>query len=728
MCINRLSDRPFIPLLFFLILYILFSADFGASPRAPFEAATKMAGRIIDEPMFGDKTTSFLFLAERMKIGPKVVKGRHKVKVYVKGRVPVSCGDELVCFGTLSNGIAVSNPGQFDFDSYLVRKNILGTVYLSDPHDLRVIRKGKGLIPSAIALKNLIVARFMEMMPGEQAVMLGSILFGSKASPVPKETEEIYRKCGIVHILVASGGPVSVLLGLCLVLRRTMNIGAAAHFFAASFVMWFFSSMAGLGPAILRAAVMGQIILLGGLIGRESDFYNSLSASAFFLLVFDRALIFDIGFQLSFAATWSFVYLAPVISSFLRVKLPGFVAESLSLAVAPFLATLPINVYYFSALSFVSIAANIIIVPLTEIITTLGFICSFLSVAAPFSARFPLLMAAVLVKVLDALAKFFSGIPGAFASFCQPHPVLILVYYGMLVYTIERMKSGKLSKQNIFYTAVLAAVVFIFAGMFSAGSAQKKLKVTFLDVGQGDSIVVSMPGGEHLLIDAGPPEAAGKVILPFLRKEGVNKIDLAVLTHAHDDHVGGFPKVIENIKISEIFDPGVPHTSSSYRRFLSLIAENAVKYSNPRAGQVVSFGDVRLQVLSPSVYMRSSDLNDSSIVLRLTYGGTSFVFMGDAGTRIEEKIMARGPVIKSDVLKVGHHGSRYSTSERFLRKVSPSIAVIQVGAVNRYGHPSPEIIKTLQEYVNRIYRTDRNGAVTVTSDGKTVFAASMKKT
>ena len=228
------------------------------------------------------------------------------------------------------------------------------------------------------------------------------------------------------------------------------------------------------------------------------------------------------------------------------------------------------------------------------------------------------------------------------------------------------------------------------------------------------------------MIDAGPPKAAKNVIIPFLRKNGVNKIDLAVLTHAHDDHVGGFPYILENIKVSEVFDPGVPHTSLAYRRFLTLIGKNNIKYLNPRAGQALSFGDVKVQVLAPFKHMESNDFNDTSIVLRLVYGNHAFLFTGDAGVRIEDKILSRGFPLRSDVLKVGHHGSRFSTGKYFLSKVKPSVAVIPVAAVNRYGHPSPGTIKKLDESGIKTYRTDIHGAVRIVSDGTDLTVTSAK--
>ncbi len=729
MCSRFFLARPFFPLLLSIILYIvLFNIPRGPAGQDRPEAPVRARGTILEEPAFGEKTTSFLLGTKRLYVNGRGIPGAHKLKVFVKGRVSVSYGDGIDLAGMFSRGGEVSNPGQFDMERYLAGKNILGTVYVQDPQEIVVLSRGGGIVYEAIRLKNRILQEFKSMLPEKQAVMLGSILFGTKASPVPAETVESYRKSGVVHILVASGNRVSILLGICLALRRSLGLAPWMSTVLASFLIWSFTAMAGFGPSIVRASVMGQITLLGGLLEREADFYNTLCASAFFILIFNPLMLFDIGFQLSFAATWSFVYIAPVFSGALKLRMPTAAAESFSAALSPFLATLPVTLYYFSTVSFVGVFANMLVVPLTEVITTIGFVCSFIAAIMPALAYLPALVASALIIVLDAIVVFFSRIPGAFGNFCRPHPLLVFIYYAGLVYTVERMrKTGIIFSPRLFFKVgfLAAAVLFTFT-LSSAIFAQRQLEITVLDVGQGDSIFIKMPGGENVLIDAGPPKAAKKVILPFLSTRGVNKIDLAVLTHAHDDHVGGFPAILENIRIDKVLDPGVPHTSAAYRRFLTLIGRNKIKYSNPRAGQVLSFGDVKAAVLAPFWHMESSDLNDSSIVLRFVYGRHSFLFTGDAGVRVEERMMAFGFPLKSDVLKVGHHGSRTSTGERFLRAVRPSVAVIPVGAVNRYGHPSPGVIDMLSDNKIRILRTDVHGAVRITSDGHALSVSSVK--
>ncbi len=275
MSIERFLRRPF----FFLLLLVIFYTVFFAGPKSSgrkerFESSVQAAGKIEEEPAFGEKTTSFLLSSDKLAIGGKNIPGKHRLKVYVKGHIRISYADAVMIKGIYSRGITASNPGQFDLEEYLAGKNIIGTIYVSSPDDIKILGHGRGsrFILAAIILKNRIVSKFRDMMPEKQAVMFGSILFGTKASPVPQETVEAYRKSGVVHILVASGNRVSILLGICLALRRMLNLAPWFSTCLASFLIWGFTAMAGFGPSIVRASVMGQITLLGGLLDRDADF------------------------------------------------------------------------------------------------------------------------------------------------------------------------------------------------------------------------------------------------------------------------------------------------------------------------------------------------------------------------------------------------------------------------------------------------------------------------
>jgi len=566
------------------------------------------------------------------------------------------------------------------------------------------------------------------MMPAYHSTLLSSILFGLKAAPLDEDLKDKYQKAGVVHILVASGQQVAILIGVALASGKIVGMRTLSASMVTSFLIWFFAAMAGFCPSILRASIMGQIVVAGKAIEREGEFYNSLSAAALVLLLMNPNNLFDIGVQLSFVATWALVYIAPFIQDILGRHIRSEASELLSVAFAPVIATMPLCVYYFSTLSFVSFFSNLFVVPLAEAVTTAGFICAFLSVVFYPAAW---ILGKVLVSLLfflDIAVAFFSSFPFARVYISQPNAFFVFSYFAVLIWFIEMIKKNGV---RTFFSCIkrpAAVVLFLllFAPIVLAG---KDLSVTVLDVGQGDSIFIRSPEGKTLLIDGGTSKVGKSVVLPFLKKMGVNNIDLLVLTHPHDDHVAGLPYIMNNVKISQVLDIGLPHTSAYYINFLKLVEKNRIKYTVAKSGQKFFLGSAAATVLAPFGEGENSgrDLNNNSVVLRLVYGRTSFLFMGDAGFEEESAILARGIALKSDVIKIGHHGSSTSTGDDFFGRVRPSISVISVGRVNRYGHPSPRAINIVNSLGSKLYRTDIDGAVTMTSDGKTIRIRTAKK-
>ncbi len=244
------------------------------------------------------------------------------------------------------------------------------------------------------------------------------------------------------------------------------------------------------------------------------------------------------------------------------------------------------------------------------------------------------------------------------------------------------------------------------------------LKVTFIDVGEGDSCLIQTPGGKNILIDGGKG-FRGKEVLPFLKRKGIRRIDTMVATHPDMDHIGGLLAVLDsNIRIGEVLDCGKAHTTATYKNFLNKIEQRkATKYSQPRAGQTLNWGEeIKVRVLSPP-HLRW-DSNDCSIVIKLTYGKVSFLFTGDAAEKAEKEMVSRYSTrLKSTILKAGHHGSKSSSSDDFLRAVRPKIAIISVGK-NPYGHPTKEVLDRLTRLGIKIYRTDLKGNIIITTNGE----------
>lgn len=237
------------------------------------------------------------------------------------------------------------------------------------------------------------------------------------------------------------------------------------------------------------------------------------------------------------------------------------------------------------------------------------------------------------------------------------------------------------------------------------------LTVHFLDVGQGDSILIEY-NNKAMLIDAGESDQ-GEVVTNYLQSQGISTLDYVVATHPHSDHIGGMDDVLNNFQVKHFIDSGYPHTSKTYENMLKIIDQKDIPFEVVKAGQTIDFDPaVDIEVLNPaSTY--SDDLNENSVVLKVTYDETSFLLMGDAGLETEEHIMKAGYDVDSDILKVGHHASRSGSGPTFISAASPVVSVIEVGSGNSYGHPHSEILDRLQE-ASTVYRTDLDGTITVT--------------
>ncbi len=569
----------------------------------------------------------------------------------------------------------------------------------------------------------------MAIMPPNEASLTGSILLGSAVSPLPDEVKSDYRKAGLIHLLVVSGTQVSILIGVCLALTKTVGLPNWAGIMATSFFNLMLVIATGAGASILRAALMGEIMLIGLLFEREKEFYTSLCLSALVLMLFDPPVLFDIGFQLSFAATWALVYIAPV----LQKRLPAMLAVTL----APLAATTPLIALYFSQLSLVSMISNLLVLPWVEFLTILGFFSTLAGFVCLPAAQVLGGTLWLLVFLLDKIAGHLAALP--WACYYIPAPSLVAVggyYLGLLAFIEVFRKEGVLvTKKRVVFALVLLLSVAVWDRAFSVATlGDRQLTVTVIDVGQGDSILVEPPDGKKILIDGGGIEAGesdddpvgAKVVVPFLHRKGINKLDLVILTHPHADHLGGLNKVLEELPVDVVMDSGQDYNSRAYKHFKQLIAANKIKYELGRAGQVINFDqDIKGYILNPSDPLLE-DTNSDSVVMRLVYGEVSFLLTGDLGKPGEERVLASGMTLEATVLKVGHHGSSTSTTTEFLAAVHPKYAVISVGRHNRYGHPTAAALRRLQAAGVEVYRTDEDGAVEMATDGKALTVVPQK--
>jgi competence protein ComEC len=270
---------------------------------------------------------------------------------------------------------------------------------------------------------------------------------------------------------------------------------------------------------------------------------------------------------------------------------------------------------------------------------------------------------------------------------------------------------------------LLIATFLILAA--SSVATSQNLTAHFIDVGQGDSILLQF-NQTDILIDAGSQNMGARVET-YLRNQGVSSLDLLVSTHPHEDHIGGLSKILRDFPVDNVLDSGQPHSSQVFNTYLTLIDQKNITYTTAERGQKVSLDpNVTIDVLSPPETLFKGDLNQNSIVLKVAYNNVSFLLMGDANDKAESNLISSGQDLKSDILKVGHHGSATSSSYLFLSKVLPSIGIISVGTGNDYGHPTQQTLSALEDIGSTIYRTDTSGNIIVTTDGESYSISTQK--
>ncbi|MEJ6949450.1 helix-hairpin-helix domain-containing protein [Natronospora cellulosivora (SeqCode)] len=271
----------------------------------------------------------------------------------------------------------------------------------------------------------------------------------------------------------------------------------------------------------------------------------------------------------------------------------------------------------------------------------------------------------------------------------------------------------KIAKKNIKLSLLLLLLVIITLPVMA------ELQVHYIDVGQGDAILIQTADNKNMLIDAGDRySSVAKKMVSYLEELGIEKIDIIVGTHPHADHIGGIPAIINNFEVGKIYDSGRVHTSTTYEEYLLLIYEKDIPFYTPRAGDEINLGELSFSVIHPDEEnLEAYSLNDASIVLHLEYGDVSFLFTGDIELKAEEKILEAGLNIRSDILKVAHHGSSTSSHEEFIDRVMPEVAIIQVGEDNRFDHPAAEVLQSLLDRGIEVYRNDLHGDIVLITDG-----------
>jgi competence protein ComEC len=523
-----------------------------------------------------------------------------------------------------------------------------------------------------------------------------------------------FRAAGVFHILAISGFNVGLVAAAVFLLLRLVRLPARAAAALALVTLGAFATVVGGEPSVLRATVMASLVLAGQLLHRESGSWNSLAAALLALLAWEPGTLLDPGLQLSFAATAGILHVAPPLREALAQRWPRPLAAAVAVSAGAQLAVTPPMLAHFGQVSLVGIGANLVVVPLAALVTTLGLLAVFVAVASDALAHLLFQSLWLCLLGLRLIVRAFALVPGAVIH-APPPPALAVVAAAGALLVAPHAARGRRRGTVLALTAF--AVVATALGALPDGA----LRVLMLDVGQGDAIVVRGPDGQTLVVDTGgggPGRAdrGERVVLPVLRRLGVRRLRALAITHADPDHAGGIIGLLEGLGVDEVWIPA--GTEAAWQ---PLLAAAGVAQRPLARGDRAWLGPVLVTALHPPRpgpgIVAPLDENNRSLVLRVDWGLGAVLLMGDAEAPAERDLLAAGLPLQASVLKVGHHGSRHASSAPFLAAVAPRLALISVGRRNPFGHPAPAALARLASAGAAVYRTDLDGAVEITTDG-----------
>lgn len=688
----------------------------------PYSGSTVFfTAQITSQPDIRDSKTNYMVEVKEISSygSTKTVNSKALLSVYSMNENYTSFrfGDLVSGTGKISMPSPARNPGGFDYKRFLASQGVYSRI-TSMSSDLNYMHEGNlnPFIRFSLKLRNNIILVIDSSLPAEQAALLKGIVIGERGS-FSEQMEQNFSASGLTHILCVSGANIAYVAGACMFLLSFLKVKPPYQGLITVFVLILFTYITGCSPSVVRAAIMGIMLLAGSMLNRKSDVLTSLSAACLFILLHNPLTLYDIGFQLSVGGTAGIILFYKSLSGYLNF-LPKVINEVLSVTLAAQLTVNPIIALYFNKISIIAVVSNMIVVPLTGAVTILGFIMSIAGQFAIILAKFIGGLTFFFLSFIIWVSELSASIPFAVINVITPGVFFIVPYYIILFVLLWYIPVRKPGPK--FYKTFSGFVAFIIVFTLIKVSIPQPVQITFLDIGQGDCSFIKTRSGKTCLIDGGgtfPGSTTSfdpaSTVIPFILDKGTSRINLAILSHAHGDHIQGIIKAVESLEVEElVIGPQPQPTNADLKKLLNLCKIRNTKIIKLSRGDSISMDGIEFKALHP-LPAGSTDLNSNSLVVMLTSGNTRVLFAGDIDTAAEKEIMDSVPNINADILKIPHHGSPKSSSDNFLKRVTPSVSIISVGK-NCFGHPSAEVIKRAGSYGSRIYRTDINGGINVT--------------
>lgn len=651
------QNNIFYFLLIFSLIYMLIFINFINIKSKYNENDSSLQVKIIDYKKSDDKLVIY-------------AKGKEKILINYCDDINISYGDYIYVKGKLIKPKDNTNFNLFNYKKYLLSNNIKYTVKASN---IKILKRNKNIF---YKLKNYIFFKIKSLDKSKKYIL--TFIFADK-SYMDKEMYDNYQNLGISHLFAVSGMHISLVTFILLKLLEGKN--EVIKYLITFIFLMFYLFLTNYTISMVRACFQFILIFINKLFKLNIDNSNIVIFLFSVLIILNPYIIYNIGFLFSFSISFTLIKFKDMITG-------NFMIKNIKTSLLSFFVSMPILINNFFKVNFLSIILNIIYIPFVSYIL---FPLCLITVLFPFFDSFTYFV----INFFETITKFFSSINLLTFSITKMNIILVIIYYFIFLWIIK--SNDKLKKKII--------IVFIFIVFIINNNTIVNNEVHFLDVGQGDSILIRIKS-KNILIDTGGNinfNISKNVLIPYFRSSGVKKIDYLILTHGDYDHMGEAINLVENFKVEKVIFNCGPYNDLE-NELIEVLDKKKIKYYSYI--KELNVDNNKLHFLQTKEY---DNENENSNVIYMELNGYKFMFMGDAGVEKEKDILEKYNVSKIDVLKIGHHGSKTSSDKNFIDEMNPKYSVISVGKNNRYGHPNKEVLNNLDN--SKIYRTDRDGSI-----------------
>ncbi len=712
-------------------------------------------GIIARDPEISDRSTRLYFSVSETRADGEWQPVEGNALLIVPRVSTYKYGDRLQVTGEMETPPQLND---FDYRGYLAHQGIYSTILYPD---IEIEARGLGFKPLSLIyeLRASLAQTLARALPEPQASLAQGIILGIREN-IPPSVKNDFARTGTAHLLAISGLHLGIVAGIMLSLGIWL-FGRRYYLYVwlAMATIWLYALLTGMHPPMVRGAIMATLFLTAELLGRQRSAITALTFAAAIMVGISPYILGDAAFQLSFLAMAGLVFLFPSFRSLGRRAISKFIGEegaivaaatfagnSLSVTMAAIIAVWPVVAYYFGIISFAGPLATFLLLPALPAVILVGAASGVIGLIFLLAGQAIGWLAWLFLSYMLVIASWLASSPLAFIEVDPIAPVWLWLYYAGLTAAIilgRKLKVDWISKATAGFRSGASrsanavcrlpvkwvipplATMAVLVSVIAASMPDDELSISFLDVGQGDAILIQQ-GSQQVLIDGGPsPQAISLELgrqMPFWDRT----IELVILTHPDQDHLAGLIEVLKRYRVEKVLDPNLDSGTPLYEEWHRLVAEKKPEKITARAGQQIALAGATLTVLHPPEALlkdTNEDIDNNGAVLRLKAGNVSFLLAADIRREAELHLITRRAALKSTVLKVAHHGSDTSTSQEFLSAVDPQIAVISVGADNKFGHPSEEIMNRLDNKLGQtnVYRTDHHGTIQFTTDGEKLW-------